>query len=181
MRNSHTTAQNSSLCGSRDEDYLLCRPERRRWGETLTPQHRLAGADDQNTPVPRESRNHRSRRRLKPQRLFTRAKYSRYHTESESTQLEYMHRLGPRKQGQVDPPVQQPEVSTLVPVAARESSGSARSRLPYAETCRRKNHRTHGTSVARSKRQSWTRKPRLTRKRRTAVHASKHLHSRDPR
>ena len=53
-----------------------------------------------------------------------------------------MHRSeqteGPRKQGQVEPPVQQPEVSTMVPVDARESGRSTCSRLPYGETHRRK-------------------------------------------
>ena len=44
----------------------------------------------------------------------------------------------PRRQGQVESPVQQPDVSTLVPVDARESGGSARSRLPYGETRSRK-------------------------------------------
>ena len=42
------------------------------------------------------------------------------------------------RQGQVEPPVQQPEVSPFVPVVARESVGSARSRLPYGETRSRK-------------------------------------------
>ena len=68
--------------------------------------------------------------------------YNRYATEAESTQLVYMHSSelteGPRRQGQVESPVQQPEVSTLVPVDARESDGSARSRLPYGETRSRK-------------------------------------------
>ena len=51
--------------------------------------------------------------------------YSRYPTDVGSTQLEYVHRSeqteGPEWQGQVEPPVQQPEVSTLVPVYARVS------------------------------------------------------------
>ena len=46
---------------------------------------------------------------------------------------------GPRRQGQLEPPVQQPVYSTLVPVDARESDGSAHSRLPHGETRRRKN------------------------------------------
>ena len=53
-----------------------------------------------------------------------------------------MHRSeqtgGPRRQGQVKPPVQEAEVITLVPVDARESGGSARSRLPYGEMRSRK-------------------------------------------
>ena len=37
------------------------------------------------------------------------------------------------------------------------------------------------TAVARSKIQTWIRRPRLTRKRRTALQASQHLHNHDPR
>ena len=44
----------------------------------------------------------------------------------------------PRRKGQVEPPVHQREVSTLVPVDAREDGRSARSRLPYGKTRRRK-------------------------------------------
>ena len=111
--------------------------------------------------------------------------FIRYPTEAESTQLEYMHREeqteGPRRQGQVEPPVQQPEVSRLVPVDARKSGWSARSRLPYGETRRRKTTERMVQQWHVQKRQNWTRSPRLTRKRRTAVHASKHLHRHDPR
>ena len=128
---------------------------------------------------------------------------------------------GPRRQGQGEPPSQRPDVSTLVPVHARESGGSARSRFLHGETRRRKStdcmvqqwllqkdrprqesldsqereellytlantrtakkYRLHGTAVAPSKRQTQTRKPRLTRKKKTAVQASRDLHSHDPR
>ena len=68
--------------------------------------------------------------------------YSRYPTKAERTQLEYMNRSeqtrGPRRQGQGEPPSQRPDVSTLVPVHARESGGSARSRFLHGETRRRK-------------------------------------------
>ena len=99
-------------------------------------------------------------------------KYRRYRTEAESTQLEYMHRSqqteGPRRQGQVESPVLQPELGALVPVDARESGGSTRSRPPYGRDAQSNKHITYGTAVACSKRQTWTRK------------ASQHLHSHDP-
>ena len=120
---------------------LFREPTSYRWCGTLTPQQRSAGAECQNTPLPRELENNRSRRRLKPERLPTRA-VQQIFTEAEITHLEYMHRSeqaeGPRRQGLVAPPVQQPEVSMLVPVDARESGGSARSRLPYGKTRSRK-------------------------------------------
>ena len=57
-----------------------------------------------------------------------------------------MHRSeqteGPRRKGQVEPPVQQPKVSKLVPVDARKSDGSARSWIPHGGTRRRK-HTKH--------------------------------------
>ena len=44
----------------------------------------------------------------------------------------------PRRQRQVELSVPQPETSTLLPVDARESAWSARSRLPYGQTLSRK-------------------------------------------
>ena len=109
--------------------------------------------------------------------------HSRYPTEAERKQWKYMYRSeqtdGPRRQGQVEPPVQQPEVSTLAPVDAWENGRSARSRLPYGETRRRKS--TERMVQKFTIETSDLDKKASTRKRRAAVQASQHLHSHDPR
>ena len=141
-RNSHTTAaHNIRLCVSRDEVALFCRPNRRRWGKTLTPPRRSTGTEGQNILLPRESEEHRSRRRLKPERLSTREVQQVPHRSK-------THAIGVHAHIRADSGAAKAKtsraastaalVSTLVPVDARDSGGSARSRLPYGEKRSRK-------------------------------------------
>ena len=111
--------------------------------------------------------------------------YSGYPTEAESTQMEYIYRPerteGPRWHRQVEPPVQQPQVSTLVPVDARGSGGSARARLSYGETHIRKSTERMVQEWPVQKDILGQDGPRLTRKIESAVQVGQHLHSHDPR
>ena len=76
--------------------------------------------------------------------------YSRYSTDGESPQVEYMHILeqieGPRRQSQIGPPVQQLKNSPLLPVDARKSGGHAHG-FPMGRRAVGM-YRTHGTAVA---------------------------------
>ena len=56
--------------------------------------------------------------------------------------------------GQGGPSVPQPDNSMFVPIDSRESSGSARSRLPYGVSLSRNRIKTHGTAMARRKKQT---------------------------
>ena len=145
----HSGTEQQALCEQRRR--LPSFADRTDVGGAELSHHSGTDQQEQRARIPhfRASRKRIDRVEGSNQNDCTPLQYSRYPTEAESTQLEYMHRSdrteGPRRQGQVEPPVQQPEVSTLVPVDARESGGSAHSRLPYGETRRRK-HRTHGTA-----------------------------------
>ena len=79
--------------------------------------------------------------------------------------------------------MQQSEDTTFVSVDARESSGSARSRLPYGESLSRNRTErgTHGTTMAFRKRKTGKRRSRRTRKRRCALYAGQRLHNHDAR
>ena len=89
----------------------------------------------------RESEKHRSRRRLKSERLSTRAiQHVPHRSRKHATGVDAQIRAdrGVANASKVEPSVQQPEVSTLVAVDAREINGSARSRLSYGGTRSRK-------------------------------------------
>ena len=146
VRNSHTTAaQNSRLRVSRGESCLISKTGQTSVMRNSHTKHRSAGANGRNTHF-RASRKNIDRIEGSNQNDCAPVQYSRYPTEEESTQLKYLHGSeqteGPRRQGQVKPSVQQLEVSTLAQVDARESGGSARSRLSYGEMwCRKSTER----------------------------------------
>lgn len=140
-------------------------------------------------PLLRESRSHRSHQRLntrtaghpfstvntphnqKIRNYVPPASTGGFHLNSKSWSTSAAQSTEkPRGQGQVESPAQQSEVSTLVPVDARNIGGSARSRLPSLwGDDQSKKHIIHSTAVARSQRQTRKRRPPLTRKEKTAL------------
>ena len=88
MRSSHTTAQSSRLCVSRDHGCLISRTYQLsvvRNSHTAAQNSRNRGSE---YPTPARVGNHRSPIRLKPERLSTRAVQQIPH-RSKNTQVEY--------------------------------------------------------------------------------------------
>ena len=70
MRNSHTAAQNSMLCVSRDDGYLISQTAQASAGRNSHATAQISRSRGREFPLPRMSEKHRSRRRLKPERLL---------------------------------------------------------------------------------------------------------------
>ena len=148
-------------------------------------QHRSAGAEGQNTSLSSESEKLLSRKRLKPERLSTRAVQHIAHKRSRK------HAIGVHALIRADRGAAKARTSRAAFTATRSQYVGANRRAggwrvstltaPLWGDSQSKKYRTHGTAVARSKKQTWTRMPRLVRKRRNAVQDSQHLHNHEPR